>query len=84
MTKISKLHAWIAANPRASIPFRDFERLVVAFGFTLRRTTGSHRQFARPDIPYVVNIQPRGKEAKSYQIQQFLAICSEYGLTLDE
>lgn len=84
MTKISKLHAWIVANPRASIPFRDFERLVVAFGFTLRRTTGSHRQFARPDIPYVVNIQPRGKEAKSYQIQQFLAICSEYGLTLDE
>ncbi len=84
MTKIAKLHAWIVANPRASIPFRDFERLVIAFGFALSRTTGSHRQFARPDIPYVVNIQPRGKEAKSYQIQQFLAICDQYGLKLDD
>lgn len=84
MTKIAKLHAWIVANPRASIPFRDFERLVLAFGFAPSRTTGSHRQFARPDIPYVVNIQPRGKEAKSYQIQQFLAICDQYGLKLDD
>ncbi|WP_066646572.1 MULTISPECIES: type II toxin-antitoxin system HicA family toxin [Sphingomonas] len=84
MTKIGKLHAWILANPRSSIPFPDFERLVVAFGFELRRTTGSHRQYARPDIPYVVNIQPRGKEAKSYQIQQFLAICDQYALTLDD
>lgn len=42
------------------------ERLVIAFGFAPSRTTGSHRQFARPNIPYVVNIQPRGKEAKSY------------------
>lgn len=84
MTKVTKLYEWIVANPRASIPFRDFERLVLAFGFTPCRTTGSHRQFARPDIPYVVNIQPRGKEAKSYQIQQFLAICDQYGLKLDD
>lgn len=84
MTKTAKLYAWILANPRASIPFRDFERLVIAFGFVLRRTTGSHRQFAHPDIPDVINIQPRGKEAKSYQIQQFLAICDEYGLKLDD
>ncbi len=84
MTKTAKLYAWILANPRASIPFRDFERLVIAFGFVLRRTTGSHRQYARPDIPDVINIQPRGKEAKSYQIQQFLAICDEYRLKLDD
>ncbi len=84
MTRTAKLYAWILENPRASIPFRDFVRLVVAFGFAPRRTTGSHRQFARPDIPYVVNIQPRGKEAKSYQIQQFLAICDQYGLKLDD
>lgn len=84
MTKIAKLHAWIVANPRASIPFRDFERLVIAFGFAPRRTIGSHRQYTRPGIPYVVNIQPRGKEAKSYQIQQFLAICDQYGLKLDD
>lgn len=84
MTKIAKLHAWIMANPRSSIPFRDFERLVIAFGFTLRRTTGSHRQYGHDAVPIVVSIQPRGKDAKSYRIQQFLAICSAYDLTLDE
>ncbi|MBY0282527.1 MAG: type II toxin-antitoxin system HicA family toxin [Sphingomonas sp.] len=84
MSKISKLHAWIVANPRASIPFRDFERLVVAFGFSPIRQLGSHRLYARPDVRFVVNIQPRGKEAKSYQIQQFLAMCDQYGLKLDD
>ena len=84
MTQVTQLYEWIVANPRAPVPFRDFERLVVAFGFTLRRTTGSHHQYSRPDVPYVVNIQPRGKDAKSYQIQQFLAICAQYQLKLDE
>lgn len=76
-----------AAVDRQELAFADriiAERLVIAFGFARSRTTGSHRQFARPDIPYVVNIQPRGKEAKSYQIQQFLAICNQYGLKLDD
>lgn len=68
MTRIVKLHAWILSNPRASIPFRDLERLIAAFGFTLARTTGSHRQYVHPRVPLVVSVQPRGKDAKSYQI----------------
>ena len=83
MTQIAKLHAWILANPRASIPFRDFERLILAFGWALLRTAGSHRQYGNPTAPIVISIQPRGKDAKSYQVQQFIAICKEYGLRLD-
>lgn len=83
MRKMAKLHAWILANPRASIPFRDFERLIIAFGFEHVRTNGSHRHYARPDVPSIITIQPRGKDAKSYQIQQFVAICHEYKLTLE-
>ena len=83
MTRVGKLHAWVLANPRASIAFRDFETLLAAHGFSLVRIAGSHRQYAHPDIPLVFSIQPRGKEAKSYQIAQFLAICSEHGLTLE-
>lgn len=84
MTRIAKLYAWVLANPRASVPFRDFQRLVEAFGFTLDRTTGSHRQYVHPAVPFVVSLQPRGKDAKSYQIEQFVAMCEEYGLSLDE
>lgn len=38
MTRIAKLYAAVAANPRTPIPFRDFEALLLAFGFTLART----------------------------------------------
>ena len=84
MTRLAKLHRWIMANPRSAIAFRDFEKLVVGVGFTLRRTTGSHRQYAHPNVPTVLTIQPRGKDAKIYQIEQFMAICEEYDLKLDE
>jgi len=84
MTRIAKLHAQFLANPNATHSFRDFERLIVAFGFELRRTAGSHRHYARADVPYIVTVQPHGKDAMSYQIRRFLAICAEYGLTLDD
>ncbi|MES2753904.1 MAG: type II toxin-antitoxin system HicA family toxin [Pseudomonadota bacterium] len=84
MTKIAKLHAWVLANPRSSIAFRDFERLLLAFGFVHVRTTGSHRQFRHPSVPYILSIQPRGNQAKSYQIGQFLAICEAFELELSE
>ena len=84
MTRVAKLHAWMAANPRASMPFRDFERLLKAFGFVLVRTTGSHRQYAHPKVTRILSIQPRGKKAKSYQIEQFVAMIGEFELTMVE
>ena len=76
MTRTDKLYSWILANPRSAIPFRDFERLLAAFGFSLGRTTGSHRQYAHPKVPHVLTVQPRGEDAK--------AMCIEYDLALDE
>lgn len=84
VTKTSKLYARIVADPRASIPFRDFERLIVAFGFTLDRTKGSHRIYKHPLVPRPLSIQPRGNMAKPYQVDQFLAMVQEFGLTMDE
>ena len=84
MTRISKLYASVSANPRSAIPFRDFERLILAFGFSLKRTTGSHRHYTHPGVSIVLTIQPRGKDAKAYQIEQFLAICNDHGLSLDD
>ena len=40
MTRIAKLYAATVANPRYSLSFRDFERLLTAFGFGLVRATG--------------------------------------------
>ena len=36
MTRPDKLYAKLLANPRAAISFRDFEKLLAAFGFASR------------------------------------------------
>lgn len=84
MTGIAKLYAWILANPRASVSFREFERLVLATGFVLDRITGSHHQYRHPLVPQVLSIQPRGKDAKSYQVVQFVAMVQQYNLTVGD
>lgn len=84
MTRIAKLFAWILANPRASMPFREFQQVLAAFGFELVRTRGSHHQYRHPQVPGILSIQPVGKEAKSYQIGQFLDMVQQYGLTMGE
>ena len=65
MTKPSKLYINPLTNPRQTISFRDFELFLVAFGFTLARTTGSHRQYVHPRAPIPFPIQPTGKDAKA-------------------
>jgi predicted RNA binding protein YcfA (HicA-like mRNA interferase family) len=69
MTQIAKFYARLLANPDASISFRDFERLLVVFGFTLDRTKGSHRQYTHPNVPWVLTVLPEGKDAKRYQVR---------------
>jgi predicted RNA binding protein YcfA (HicA-like mRNA interferase family) len=51
MTRPDKLYQQLLASTSRSISFRDFERLLRAFGFVLDRTVGSHRQYVHPDIP---------------------------------
>ncbi|MBC7986742.1 MAG: type II toxin-antitoxin system HicA family toxin [Sphingomonadaceae bacterium] len=83
MVKPSKLYQRLVAS-RASIPFRDFQRILTAFGFRLDRTSGSHHQYKHPAVPRILSIQPRGNMAKPYQIDQFLDMVEEFGLEIDE
>jgi predicted RNA binding protein YcfA (HicA-like mRNA interferase family) len=50
MTRIAKLHAYALANPRG-LSFREFEKLLGAFGFTEDCTVGSHRQYVHLKVP---------------------------------
>jgi predicted RNA binding protein YcfA (HicA-like mRNA interferase family) len=66
------------------VHFRDFCRLVEAFGFELLRTQGSHRAFSHPGIPELVNVQPqRNGDAKPVQIRQFLDLIDRYNLSME-
>lgn len=84
VTQIAKLYARLLANPKQSISFRDFERLLLAFGFELARTTGSHRQYVHPALPRPFPVQPEGKDAKRYQVREFLELIEQYGLYIAE
>ena len=48
MTKPGKLYQQLIQSASRGISFRDFERLLRAFGFELDRTVGSHRHTCIP------------------------------------
>lgn len=84
MTRIARLYSAVLDNPRASLSFRDFERLLSAFGFRLDRVTGSHRQYIHDAVPRPFPVQPDGKDAKRYQLRELLDMIEAYGLSIDE
>jgi predicted RNA binding protein YcfA (HicA-like mRNA interferase family) len=83
MTKPTKLYAQLLQSTNRSISYRDFERLVVAFGFIFDRMNGSHAIYRHPQIPRPFPIQPEGKDAKRYQVRDLLEMVEEYGLHMD-
>lgn len=80
MTKPSKLYDQLLSNPNAIIRFRDFERLLEAFGWEHKRTKGSHRHYVHAHVPAVLTINPDGKSAHRYQVRLLLEFVEEYGL----
>lgn len=80
MTKPAKLYEDLLANPGKIIGFRDFERLLDAFGWEHRRTKGSHRHYSHPRVSTILTINPDGKSARRYQVRLLLEFIEEYGL----
>jgi len=78
-----RLLARIARGDLANVSFSDMRRLLEAFGFELRRTSGSHHVFAHPDVPELVNVQEVRGQAKPYQIRQFLRLVERYALRME-
>jgi predicted RNA binding protein YcfA (HicA-like mRNA interferase family) len=67
---------------RGAIGFRDFERLLLALGFRLDRTSGSHRIYMHPRATRPLSVQPRGNDAKPYQVRQLREMIDEFDLKL--
>ncbi len=79
-----RLLARVARGDLANVSFSDMRRLVDAFGFELRRTSGSHHVFAHPEVRELLNLQEVGGQAKPYQIRQFLRLVERYALSMEE
>ena len=83
MTRIVKLYDQLLLD-RRRLSFAEFQKLIEAFGYRLNRIKGSHHTYRHFRIGERMQIQPNGKEAKDYQVAQFLAIVVKHRLVLDE
>ncbi len=83
MTKPDKLYEQLLSTTSRSVSFRDFERLVVAFGFRLQRTRGSHRHYVHDKAPVILTINPGKNEAQRYQVRLLLELVEEYALSIE-
>ncbi|NWK97253.1 type II toxin-antitoxin system HicA family toxin [Sphingobium lactosutens] len=83
MVKPAKLFQRLLQGSR-NLGFRDFQRLLEPFGFRLIRISGSHHVYGRTGLDRPLIIQPNGKDAKAYQVEQFLDMVEAYGLSMDE
>jgi predicted RNA binding protein YcfA (HicA-like mRNA interferase family) len=66
----------------ANIAFDDLCHLLRRLGF-VERISGSHHIFSRSGIEEIVNIQPKGRMAKNYQVAQIRGIILKYHLGED-
>ena len=82
MSQLDKLfRRFLEGQP---LDFREFERLLSAFGYEQQRQEGSHRAWVNKRIPDTRILTPNGKHANLYQLRQFRSIVERHGLTLDE
>lgn len=71
-------------NAQANVRFSEAQALVEAFGFRLRRVSGSHHIYGRTGIPEQINLQEVGGKAKAYQIRQVLKLVERYNLQIED
>jgi hypothetical protein len=70
LSKVSKtLERILRGTSDANIGFDDLRALLLHLGF-VERIRGDHHIFTRDGIPEILNLQPRGHQAKAYQVKQ--------------
>lgn len=65
-----------------NIDFKDFVRLVEAFGFEYDHQRGDHIYYRHPKVREILNLQDRSGQAKHYQVRELRDRVQEYDLEL--
>ncbi len=80
MGKFSKLQARIlGGSADSNIEFAELCKLLQRLGFR-ERIRGDHHIFSRHGVAEIINLQPKGKKAKPYQVKQVRGILVKYKL----
>ena len=84
MSRVAKtLERILRGTSDANIGFDDLRSLLRHLGFS-ERIRGGHHIFAREGVEEIVNLQPRGGKAKSYQVKQVRAVIVANSLAADQ
>ena len=67
----------------ANINFDDLRKLLSAMGFS-ERIKSSHHIFVKTGVEEIINIQPKGSKAKTYQVKQVRNIIQKYRLGVSD
>ena len=80
MSKYGKLLARILRGTSdANIPFDELRGLLQEIGFD-ERIRGSHHIFTKEGVEEILNLQPKGANAKPYQVKQVRNVILHYKL----
>lgn len=80
MSRAAKtLNRVLRGTADATIRFDDLRSLLARLGFA-ERVRGDHHIFTRDDVPEILNLQPRGSQAKAYQVKQVRRVIVDHGL----
>jgi len=63
----------------ANIPFDGLCRLLRRLDFA-ERIRGSHHIFTKEGVEEILNLQPKGRQAKPYQVKQVRGVILKYRL----
>ncbi len=84
MSNYAKIQTLILSGRHdANIPFRDIVNFLEHVGFTLR-IRGDHHIFARDGLPEILNLQPKGRLAKPYQVKQVRNLLLKHHMGVEE
>jgi hypothetical protein len=71
--------AILSGRSDKSIKFNDLTHFLLSMEFDVR-IKGDHHIFSHQDIDEILNLQPKGSEAKPYQVKQVRNILLKYHL----
>ena len=73
----------LSGRSDANISFSDLCHLLERAGFIQKPGKGSHTIFHKPDVEEIINLQPIGNKAKSYQVKQVRNLILKYQPEID-
>lgn len=80
MTRFQKaLEKVLRGSSDANVDFADLCHILEKLGFD-QRIEGSHHIFSKDGIEEIINVQPKGSKAKSYQVKQVRNLILKYKL----